>query len=483
MSGFHSHKKPFQEKVCQCDLKWIPSTIGVFLPTCSFADKNNNGILEADESAKLQLSITNKGKGPAQGLKVQVNNDIYDPALKIIDGVEIPFLYPGQSTEVSISIQAGRQIKSAEHKLKISITEFFGYDMDPAFLVLNTFKFQEPELVFSGLEIVDVGEGTLALIEDGQLQPGEQVKVKLMVQNIGQNVAINTKYSIKTNDENIYLKGNEGVLGDIGVGELKEFWITISPNKRVTTLEKLPISLSMQNDYNCGGINGMSLPVSLNQKPPDPQIVTVKPDLESLTKQVARFEYTSNKITANIDNVINISQVAPSQTIRPKSIAILIGIEKYNYFAPAPYAVNDVKTFENYCKYVLGISKVFTYTNEQVSGFFFENTFNPDFGELQKAVEKGLTEVFVFYSGHGLPSKNGEQIYLFPSDGRLEALEAQGYDLNKFYENLDKLQAKSVTLFIDACFSGVSRKTELYPTKNLVAMKGVLIYNAKLNLA
>jgi len=152
-----------------------------------------------------------------------------------------------------------------------------------------------------------------------------------------------------------------------------------------------------------------------------------------------------------------------------------MGIEDYRNFAPAPYAVNDVTTFKDYCKNVLGINQVFSYTDNEISGFFFENTFNPDYGELQKAVVKGQTEVFVFYSGHGFPSKNGENVFLFPADGRLEALEMQGYNLNKFYNNLNALGAKSVTVFIDACFSGVSRTTESYDTENLVAMRGVRI--------
>jgi hypothetical protein len=47
--------------------------------------------------------------------------------------------------------------------------------------------------------------------------------------------------------------------------------------------------------------------------------------------------------------------------------------------------------------------------------------------------------------------------------------------LNTLYANLDALDAKSVTIFIDACFSGVSRASETYDLQNLVAMKGVSI--------
>lgn len=441
----------------------------------SFKDDNGNGILEPNENAIIKLRITNEGKGPAQGLLIKVNDSNYDPELIINDGKKIPYIYPNQTVEVDIKLSAGFNVKSAEHKLEIIVNENFGYDMDPAYLILNTMKYMEPELVFSGLEVVDIGTGTGAIIEDGQLQAGEQVKVKIVVQNIGQNIAKNTRYEVKSTDKNIYLLNNKDILGDISVGEVKEFWVTLSPNKRVNTTGDLPIFLSLTNTHNKGNLNNKQLPIKLNQKPPEPEIVKVKVDIKSIQESVARFEYTSNKITANIDNLIDIRQVAPSKTHRSNSVAIIMGIEKYDNFAPAPYASNDAEIIKEYYKNVLGIEKIFVFTNNEVSGFFFDNKFNPNYGELVKAIIKGKTDLFVFYSGHGMPSKDGSKVFLFPSDGRIEALERQGYDLNTFYKNLESLKAKSTTIFIDACFSGVSRASESQNVENLVSMKGVAI--------
>jgi len=441
----------------------------------TYEDGNKNGILEPNEVSVLKLKITNKGKGSAQGLLVQVKDNVYDPGFHIRDGQKIPYLYPGHSAEVSIPISAEFNVKTKEHKLEILVTEHFGYDMDPAYLVLNTIKYQEPELVFSGLDVVDAGKGTAAISQDGQLQPGEQVKVKIVVQNIGQNVSENTLYKVTSKDNNIYLMDGQGNLGNMGIGEVKEFWITLSPNKRVTTTGNLPLYLSLSNKYNRGIISDFNLPIELNQKPPQTEIVEVKPDIDKLRKQVARFEYNSNKITANIGNVIDIKQVPPSKMHRPNSVAVVMGIEKYKYFAPAPYADQDAEIMKKYFREVLGVEKVFLYTNDEVSGFFFQNIFNPEYGELQKAIVKGKTDLFVFYSGHGMPSKDGTKVYLFPSDGRIEALQTQGYNLNTFYKNLEALGARTTTVFIDACFSGVSRPTETQEIQNLVAMKGVAI--------
>ena len=441
----------------------------------SFEDDNNNGILEANEKAKITLDIRNQGKGPAQDLRITVKDNVIDAYLTIGTIGTVPFLLPNEQKRIVIPLSAGMEVKSAEHKLTIEIKEYFGYDMDPAYLYINTIQFQEPKMAFSGIEVVDLGEGTQAIRQDGKLQAGEQVKVKITVQNLGQNVSPNTNYSIKSRDQNIYITDGEGNLGDLGIGEVKEMWVTISPNKRVTTTGNLPLFLTLLNDYRRGQLVDQMLPITLDQKPPEPVILTVKADVDKLQKQVARFEVNSDRMTANVGNVIDIRQVPQSKTHRSNAIAVVIGVEKYDHFVSAPYADNDATVLQNYFKTALGIEKVYTYKSKEVSGFFFDNTFDPSFGELQKAIKKGETDLFIFYSGHGIPSKDGSMVFLLPSDGRIEAIDRQGYDLNKLYGNLQKLGAKSVTVFMDACFSGASRSSEQFKAENLISMKGVLI--------
>jgi uncharacterized caspase-like protein len=156
-------------------------------------------------------------------------------------------------------------------------------------------------------------------------------------------------------------------------------------------------------------------------------------------------------------------------------VGIVIGVAQYRELPPAPYADNDAKIMKNYLEKVLGVEQVIQYTNEQVAGFFFDDIFNPDVGELRKAIVKGESEVFVFYSGHGVPDKDGKNIFLFPSDGRVTRLETQGYNIEKLYENLTKLGAKHVTVILDACFSGASRSSVKVATENLIGQKGVKV--------
>jgi hypothetical protein len=441
-----------------------------------FSDENGNGIIEANEKAELKLTITNKGKGAAQGLKIKVADELNsDNEFKIDGEREVYYILPDKSVEIKVPLSAGFDIHSAEHKLKITVLENFGYDMDPAFLVLNTLEYQAPKIAFSGYEVVDYGESTAAITEDGQIQPGEQVKVKVFVQNTGQNLAKNVRYTVSTSDPNIFVDGKTGTLPDMSIGEVKFFWITVSPNKRVDPAKKLPVFLSVDLDKGKGSLNNYPMALAMNQKPPETKVLQVNADMDKLRSQVARFEYTSNKFTANVGQMINIREVPAAATKRDNAVAVVFGIEKYDELPPAPYAENDANIVKEYFQNLLGINKVVTYTSSQARGLIFDDVFNPDYGELQKAIAKGQTDVFVFYSGHGIPSKTGEQIFLFPSDGKIARTEVQGYDLNKLYENLEKLGARSVTVFLDACFSGASRQSEKIQTENLVSMKGIRV--------
>lgn len=447
----------------------------VLFADMGFSDVNGNNILEAGESAILTVNISNQGKGPAQEVVVTVTDPTHDSLLITGSVLPIPFIYPNQLAQVKIPIRAGIDISTGQKQLLINIREHFGYDMDPAYLILNTMAYREPKLVIAGVGITDVGDGTTAIREDGKLQAGEMVKLKVTLQNTGMGISEGTLYQVTSSDPNIFIGDGEGDLGEFGIGEVKDIWISLSPNKRVTSEAILPLYISTSSRVNRGMLNNCQLPVSLEMKPADPVIVEVKPDVELLTRQVTRFEVSSSRITTNLANIINIRQVVPSRSKRADAVGIVIGVEKYNNFMSAPYAEKDAVIMASYFKSLLGIDKVYLYKSKDVTGYFFDNLFDPVNGELQKAVVKGQTDIFIFYSGHGIPSKEGDMIYLLPADGRVENIGRQGFELGKFYSNLGELGAKSVTVFMDACFSGMSKSSDLYKPENLVAMKGVKI--------
>jgi hypothetical protein len=438
-----------------------------------FRDANGNSILEANEKAELAIKITNLGKGAARQLKVNVSDSISDYYLTLADNnQEIAVLKPLESKTIRLKYDAAKDIKGHKHKLKVTVSEFFGYDMDPVYLYFNTYPYQPAKLVYSGLEIDDSGEGTLALTEDGQLQPGEMAKLKIVVQNTGADLAKNIQFKLACRDEqNVKLTDQQGMIGDILPGETKEIVTTISPNKKVST-KSLYLNLLLAENTGQSLLNQeISLP--LNQKMPKPNIVVMNENLEALRKEF--FVVNNSKVKSNFGQIVNLQNITASKTKRKHSVAVLFGVERYSNFAQAPFAENDAQIISTYFSKMLGVDQVITYLSKDATGFIFDKVFDPETGELQKAIVRDSSEVFVFYSGHGIPDKTGDNVYLVPSDAQLAMLEKQGFNVEKLYDNLNKMGAKHTTVILDACFSGASRSTSEMVAANLTGNKGIKI--------
>jgi hypothetical protein len=433
----------------------------------NFADDNGDGVISALEKGKLALTIINKGKGPAYDVQIKLTDKITDGSFtypKVSTLGEIP---PGQSKYIVLELKADLNVREELHNITIDVLEKNGYDMDPASLELNTMAYLPTKIVCTGVEIYDKQEDG-GINPDGILQKGERVRVKIQIQNTGGSDALETNYTITCNDPNIRLEETQGMLGVIKAGDKRDFFIFVSPNKRLTVTE-LPITMTVVEKYSKGNLKDFRLPIALDQRPPAIQEIVVNADIEKIKREGFRIT-TGDKFTINENIITNLYNVTPTKYKKPNSVALVIGVEDYEHLFPAPYATNDADIMKKYFEEVLGVEKVILFKNKEVQGFFFDNTFHPETGDLQKAITKGQTDLYVYYSGHGVPNKDGDKIYLFPADGKVPSLEKQGYNMSDFYTNLDQLGAKSVTVFLDACFSGVSRKSE-----NLLAMKGVIV--------
>ena len=110
----------------------------------------------------------------------------------------------------------------------------------------------------------------------------------------------------------------------------------------------------------------------------------------------------------------------------------------------------------------MGISKsnIFYKINDDVTYAVFEKIFSKN-GWLDKRVKDDKTEIYFYYAGHGAPEYKTNKAYLIPFDGDPNYSAQTGYELNKLYENISNLNSKSVTVFLDACFSGASRDNNM----------------------
>lgn len=441
----------------------------------SFKDENGNNILENREKASVTVKITNKGIGNAEQIKVSLVEDsknpdkyIYVDKPKVID-----IIRPKQSATVVFNILAGKNIQTAVRKFAITGVEKNQYDMETAYLELSTQEFDPPKLNFSGFEIVERGDGLYSKRYDGQLEKGEKVQVKVSVQNIGLTKANNVKYAITTNSPNIVLEKETGELGDIRSGELKELTFVLSPTNRFSGTGDLPVFMTLEDSEKDGVLSNFQLPIQLDQKPAEAKVLAV--EAKPTQQRSVTVIKTGPKNTTG--DIVDITDVKPSKMKNPNAVAVVIGVENYDKIVSAPYAAHDAEIMKRYFENRFGIdrNKILYYTNDKVNGLFFKTMFDPEKGTLRDMIGNNPqdVDVFVFYSGHGIPNKSADQTFLFPSDGDIRFLEEYGYPITKFYENLNKLNTRSVTVILDACFSGASRGSGVYKEENLIAAKGI----------
>jgi uncharacterized caspase-like protein len=72
-------------------------------------------------------------------------------------------------------------------------------------------------------------------------------------------------------------------------------------------------------------------------------------------------------------------------------------------------------------------------------------------------VEKNDSNVYVYFAGHGLASADGKKAYLLPYDGDPDMLDRTAIPRQEVIDGLKDLKARSVTLFMDTCYSGTPK--------------------------
>lgn len=150
-------------------------------------------------------------------------------------------------------------------------------------------------------------------------------------------------------------------------------------------------------------------------------------------------------------------------TENPDAVAVVVGISRYeNRDVPSvEYARKDAEAMRQYLIYTLGYreDRILTAYDEGASAIKLRTLVEVELPRLVK--QSGASDVFVFYSGHGVPDTGNFQQYLLPYDASPTNLSVAGYPLEDLYRNLGTLKSRSVTVVLDACFSGLSERGPL----------------------
>ena len=164
-----------------------------------------------------------------------------------------------------------------------------------------------------------------------------------------------------------------------------------------------------------------------------------------------------------------------------KGVAVVVGNRNYrNDRVPeVSYAHRDAAAFRHYVVEVLGYDPDNVIDLKDADQATLESVFGNNRsheGKLWRYLDpEGGSDVVVFYSGHGVPGLKDKRAYLLPVNADPDTAEINGYPIDVLYKNLSKLKdARSVRVFLDACFSGDSDRGMLVRAASPVFVKAEL---------
>ena len=156
-----------------------------------------------------------------------------------------------------------------------------------------------------------------------------------------------------------------------------------------------------------------------------------------------------------------LNPLAKSVKSNPNALALIIGVADYAKTpANALYADKDAQQFYDYSTMKLGIpsSNIKELVNDKA-----------DLGEilinvkewLHRSAKPNKSDIYIYFAGHGLASQDGTKMYLLPYDGRPRLLENTALLRDELFKDIKQANPRSVTVFLDTCYSGVTRNEEM----------------------
>ena len=188
------------------------------------------------------------------------------------------------------------------------------------------------------------------------------------------------------------------------------------------------------------------------------EILVQAEDLDNnVTKQ--KLVFVRKEFIPN-DNLADVDIPPKSGMDEPEDLAVVIGIENYQYVPDATYAYNDAEVFREYLVEALGLKRqrIKLVTNGRATKAEIDKLLGPN-GWVARNLIKGKSDLIVYFSGHGITSVANKSSGLLPYD--VDPNYSVGIEMSGLYKSLASMGAKSVTIFLDACFTGETRNSEM----------------------
>lgn len=404
----------------------------------ALAGAGGEAVIDAESRAGLDVTVWNDGPGVAYGVAVGAIIERPMPGLDVGSGGHADSILPGQGVTLRVDLATSDRLPDGTVAIQARASDRSGRPATNApHLVVRTRALRPPALVLEGIGVRDQSGNR-------RIEPREIVDVAARIGNHGTGPARGVRVFI-TGGPDVQFTPESAravVLGNLEAGESRDVPFSAFTGAGATAF---PVTLDVR-EARPRFDTVFTLPLALDQP------VASLPALQVRGRDAA-LRASPTPLVVDVDTGIT---RAPA---RPQAVAVVLGVERYERVPPAAFARHDAAVFREYARRVFGIgddpSRLYFRTDDEVTG-----------GELRKLFAEGgwlsrrvttETDLVVYWAGHGQTDLQTKAAYLLPNDADPNYPAQTGLALTELYERLAALKARSVVVFLDACFSGNTR--------------------------
>ena len=438
----------------------------------------SEGVLDAEERATLNIRIKNIGLGDARNVSVELLG------VDVSQGLSFP-----ASTKVpTIAKAGGEQVVEipiiGEHALPTGMALLDIHVIEPQFkqkirgkrLRFQTRAFRAPQLVMADVAVVEY----LSATPNNRIDLNEQINLKFYVQNRGVGAAEDVSVKVENDQKGVMWVGVTNAEGtkkispkfsaiDAGKYELVTYSYHVNSEFTASELRFTIRTTERRGQYGFVETKTAAINTELESlgpiaalprdEDPAPERVQIEdlPDLEiDVRKNIPRAAHSNSNDVGVIDVRKNIPRAAHSNS---NAVGVVIGIADYQdpTVPPVKYAKHDAQVVREY------LVETFGYDPENIlprdpNQLMTAGTLKTLIKhELPRLMRRGKSDVFIYYSGHGAPNTETQQGFLVPYDCNPDIINTDNaYRLQDFHADLSRIESRSLTVVLDACFSGMT---------------------------
>jgi len=405
--------------------------------TIRFEDEGADGVLDGDEHAEVRVTVRNRGRGPAYGLALELSTPDAR-GVELGGAARLDALMPGDSATLRVRLSAPASLRDGRLLIDVRVRERNGFDLDPPRrLDVTTRAFRPPRLVLDGVVVRDQ-------TGDGRIAPREIVEFRVRVANRGAGEARDVRAELRLGPE-VFLTPDSPRRAAFGVmrpGDVRDLVFSAFTNSRA---KDFPVAVALREARERFD-TVLVLPLALDRPIASSQVIVERT--------------RGGETPAPPPLVVDVDTGVPrSRGANGNAVAVVLGVERYDRLPGVSFAARDASTFREYAVKTFGVrddpEHLFYGIDADVTGTALRKLFGAD-GWLARRVTRE-TDVVVYWAGHGGPDLATRAPFLLPADADANYPAQTGYALRELYERLAALDARSVTVFLDACFSGWTR--------------------------